>query len=261
MRNKITLLIIISLTALFSYLLGSKQPSTLQKNNIETKSTESRGCTRTSQYNNLPEFKRAISLILQRFDQNSREYNNSNRDPFLSKLETITNCLNIQYSDLSQDNAEGIFIFDTTSSPNDLKIFVDSTYQDYDDLLTATLLTHELVHAVEFVNYKETGFENTCLDKEANAYIYESAFLGLLNQEEKRSLAQRLANSSNTNNAYLSAKYLIKDIGKTAMQMCNLNPNQLKLNSEQSACYFAQQRNLILEMIKQNQFYKKQCNL
>lgn len=216
-------------------------------------------CYRAKPYNNLPEFNRVISIIIQRFEQNAVTYGVAKADPFIEALKSVNNCLDIRYADLTKENADGFFLFDPNSSVNDLKIIVDNSYINYDDLLTATLLIHELQHAEEFVNFKTTGFENTCVDKEINAFMREAILLGSFNLEEKKSISQRIANNPNANSAYRSLAYLTGDLSKNALKRCNINPYSSSLKDQEAVCYLREQQNLLREMITNNVFYQKQC--
>jgi hypothetical protein len=158
-------------------------------------------CTRIQPYSMPPEFQRALSLIQERLGNsqypasNMYAANNTFEQEDRSAaegLKKIYNCLDIQYASTDEElnGAEGIFKFDNTSSIDDLKIFVSPKYQVKDDLLTAILLRHEIVHA----NYHATGADKSisCYQNEANAFAAELTFLrSTLNAEEKKSISSR----------------------------------------------------------------------
>ena len=152
-------------------------------------------CSRTEPYIIPEEFNRARSLVIQRFQQS----NASDLKTMALKLQSINNCLNIQYavSDSQMGGAEGFFALSSTSTPDNLQIFVSPKYQANDDLLTALLLSHEMVHAI----IKAAGTNNTmsCFENEAYAFAYELSFLQALNAEEKNSLTQRYYSNSSIN--------------------------------------------------------------
>ncbi len=195
-------------------------------------------CTRTTPYDNPPEFTRAISLVNQRYVE--------------AKLpgaidESISNCIDIQYTDLSNKEAEGYFIFDPNSSTNDLKIYVDNSYKSYDDILTALLLSHELKHVQQFIDYKTKGTDVSCFDKEIEAFSWQFGFLTDLNAEERKSLYNRISYNPNINNAYAMTWQLI--------QLYN-NTNDC---SNENTCVGGSTMQQLKNMVINNPFYQKQC--
>lgn len=141
-------------------------------------------CIRKTGYD-IPEgFKRAVSLIIQR----------SGGSSMARAFNEIKNCLDIQYakSDREMEGAEGLFYFQPGQSLKKLNILVSPRYQTKDDLITAVLLVHELVHAYDYVSELQTGEEYSCFEKEARAFNDQNYFLGVLNQEELNSLNARV---------------------------------------------------------------------
>lgn len=142
-------------------------------------------CPRKQMYDMEPEFSRAISLVSQRL-------------PSDNNAQTYKNCLNVRYatSDEKMGTAEGLFQFVPGQSPLKLDIIVSPKYQVKDDLLTAFLLAHEMVHANNYVLGLVQGKTVGCFEDEASAFSQEALFLTKLNQEEINSLNGRLANSA-----------------------------------------------------------------
>lgn len=198
-------------------------------------------CTRFEPYPMMPEFQRALSLIRERLENSQYATNTTfeteDRKDALN-LMNIYNCLDIQYAsnDDELNGAEGIFKFDNTSGTDDLKIFVSPRYQVKDDLLTATLLRHELVHA----SYHATGEDKniSCFENEAYAFSLEIAFfMGALNAEERQSINSRYYTSPEARNLIILTNSIInyRNYGDT-------------LISEGALRY-----------VKQSPFYQAQC--
>lgn len=154
-------------------------------------------CDRSQPYAMPPEFTRALSLIIQRLTNGTSVLQNQQEvKDKAAIMEKLLNCLDIRYaqSDSDLNGAEGAFLFDKNSSPNDLKILVSPNYQSKDDLLTATLLVHEVTHAI----FHADGEDQTlsCYANEADAFSSEIAFYTMLNQDEHNSISARYYTSS-----------------------------------------------------------------
>ncbi len=149
-------------------------------------------CIRDEAYDMPEEFKRALSLITQRYEDrgNTAEANN---------LENIKNCLRIEYSETSKEinGAEGVFVFSPSHSLDEYLIKVSPKYSIKDDLLTAVLLRHELTHVFQYANNKDINSSEGCYKSEVEAFTTEGQFIyQVLNSEERKSLESRIANSS-----------------------------------------------------------------
>lgn len=234
MAKKLLYLIIVILLVVIAYNLGKTQIS----GNTKLPNEASSICSRSIPYNNPPEFTRAVSLINQRLNQAKMEE---------LVYTPIINCLDIQYTNKDMDNAEGYFIFDPDSSINDLKIYVNPIYNKYDDILTALLLSHELRHVQQFVNFKTKGTNLDCYDNEIEAFMWQLAFLTYLNPEEQKSLYNRISQDQNLNSAYASTWKLLQIWNDT--QDCN-NSN---------TCVGGDTKQQITSMVKNNRYYQEQC--
>lgn len=150
-------------------------------------------CSRNEPYSMPEEFNRALSLIIQRLSQ----YSNPSLKQIGTQVKTIRNCLNIQYStsESEMNNMEGYFIFNKSSSNDNLQIFVSPKYLTKDDLLTALLLQHEITHATFRAYGLDQGTRESCYEDEARALTYQVLLLGAFNQEERDSLTQRTKTS------------------------------------------------------------------
>lgn len=136
-----------------------------------------RDCSKKDFYNIAPEFKRILSLIDQRMGDTG-----------------LSSCLDISYGDVTKTSgAEGVFLFDISQASVDrLPIFVDRSYKDADDLVTAILLVHEIKHARQFIDVLNGVDKLSCLDKEVEAFLTQLAFMTKLNNEEIKSVAARM---------------------------------------------------------------------
>lgn len=145
-------------------------------------------CARSKPYEMSPEFSRALSLITQRI---KTVFNGS-------AVDEIINCLDIQYAaDQAADmqNAEAYFAFRPEQSSEHLQIVVSPKYQVQDDLLTAILLSHEVVHAFNYsMNDLYLGKPADCYDDEVTAFYYQANFLYSLNKGERETLLARYSN-------------------------------------------------------------------
>lgn len=209
-------------------------------------------CPRTEPYKLAPEFERARSLRKQRIE----EYTGQALDY------SFYNCINIEYADLRDEQAEGMFSFDENSSLDNLKILVDRSYKAKDDLLTAILLQHEFTHVTQFVNELRDGKKTSCFDAEIDAYVQEVNFLRTLNKEELMSLAQRILyyreggyDGSLSEGSLAQLDYLIGLNGKSRNQ-CARYADSTK---EFQDCYYNAQRSLIEKMVKSSPVYQEQC--
>lgn len=195
------------------------------------------GCNRTTPYQMPPEFVRAISIIDQR----------SGMDTWTS----FQHCLNIQYKDLRTEypGSEGVFLFDKSiSTPNNLKIYVDSAYQDYDDYLTAVLLIHEITHADQFYH----NSSKSCMEKEVSAFFNEVALFMNFNEEERNSLFSRMQKPNSTSPIQSLDK--LTDIAILgAVKPCK---RQTELDKD---CWRDKTHELIREMVTTSSYYQQQC--
>lgn len=160
-------------------------------------------CTRTTPYPLREEFNRALSLINQRLPNSS----DASIKDIIRGIKLIRNCTDIQYAESEEEisGAEGVFMLDRNSSTDHLRIVVSPKYQIKDDLLTATLLAHELTHA--FIHSAGTEGNITCYENEAVAFTIEKSFLLTLNKEEYDSLFFRYINNTSPEVTSLLASF------------------------------------------------------
>lgn len=152
-------------------------------------------CIRSAGYEMPEEFKRALSLIIQRYSQSNIVSLQKNG----ASLKGIQNCLNIQYAKPSDNmsSAEGMFVFTPSQSLEKFDIFVSPKYALKDDLLTSALLIHEIYHVFDFVNGQSSGKQVGCFESEATAFSNQNFFVSnVLNSEEVKSINSRIYTNS-----------------------------------------------------------------
>lgn len=203
---------------------------------------EELSCIRDESYDKPPELDRAISLVFQRFSESSELES--------AELESnnFSNCVDVSYANL---DSEGVFLFDKRiSSPERLLIKVDYSYRNYDDLLIASLLAHEMMHARQFLNYLHTGTSKACIDQEVEAFIAQVKFMSFLNPEERSSLINRFYYNYEKNPALRGVEqltYVVANAGRD----CN----------KQEPCWANKVTASIREMVMNNPGYQDQCDL
>lgn len=204
-------------------------------------------CVREQMYDMPPEFVRALSLIKQRFHEWFVRNNMSDPNDIL-----IFNCVDVQYGDTA--DAEGYFTFDENSSNIDkLEIKVNRSYVNSDDLLTATLLTHETKHALNYLNRLQ-GFNNTsCVEDEAIAFNNQLNFTGILTTEEQNSLNARLLKDYRNPSGGLKILWDLWLLRDQAKKICRTN--------QWNDCVMKEVGPLIINYVKSNPYYQKQCDL
>lgn len=239
-RLEIILFGIILLIA-FSFVMKAQISNPTVKIN-QTPTKDSGLCTRTTPYDNPPELARSLSLVSERWNAPSNAPTGKG---------SMKNCLHLIYKDHSEMNdAEGFFSFDKNSSPNDIRIYIDSTYKSYDDLLTASLLKHEVIHAIIYYMALEGTPPPSCIENEVDAFYSQIVFLTNLNQEEWKSITYRVSQNPHLNSTYEMTNYLLLLNGK-AQNSCGQN----------SDCWASYIKKELGQWVSSNPYYKKQCGL
>lgn len=235
-------------TASLSYNLFQyfNKPST-----VEVKNLSEPLCKRTDPYDMPEEFKRSLSLLKQRNEVDSTNKTAQQKE-FESRTGEYLNCLKIEYDDLSKyGGAEGVFLFDDTSKPDELKIYVDTSYKSYDDLLTAILLSHEVFHVNQYLK-NLLGIESlSCVDEEVYAFQFQYYFIKYgLNEEEKSSLVSRIEANPDKNNAY-----------KIITDLARMNEEAYNSCNGEGGCTVDRFEQSLRDMIMRDPDYQKQCHL
>lgn len=192
-------------------------------------------CTRSTGYEMPEEFKRALSLIIQRYDQS--DYASVQKNGY--SVQAIQNCLNIQYTESSDDisGADGVFIFTPSQSLDKFDIFVSPKYAAKDDLLTSVLLVHEIYHVFDFINGQFSGNPVGCFETEARAFSNQNFFVShVLNSEEINSLNSRI---------YADSSEEVKQISYVFKKIPTTNGDDYQEKA--------------LNFVKSNPYYQEQC--
>lgn len=238
-------IILIGIVLLFTigFIVKSRIPNS--EIGVNQNSTKEIGlCTRTTPYDNPPELSRAAGFTVEKLNVPS--------DAPKAKG-SIKNCLHFIYKDHSEmDGAEGFFAFDDKSDINDLRIYVDSTYKNYDDILTASLLEHEITHAKIFYMTLEGTLSLTCLQNEVDAFYEQLVFLTNLNTEEWKSITYRVGNNPHLNSAYEITNYLL---------LLNGAGDNKCAKSTDDNCWKDFVMGKLNDWVSSNPYYQKQCNL
>jgi len=218
------------------------------KNYLKEESFNS-NCDSSTSQNDFPEFVRGFSLLSQRLRE-SEHYPEGWTD--------LYNCIRVEYKDLSTYKAEGVFYLDKKSKANVYTIYVDNSYKASDDVLTASLLSHETMHVRQLKNFQLDGVEMSCIDSEIDAFKQQIIFLFLaLNEEEQKSILARIIQDPSSNTAYFSIAKLFEIEENAAVKAAE----KYKVDSNEDSLYakgFWEIANVDVEkMVREN--YKEQC--
>lgn len=191
-------------------------------------------CVRDNEYEMPEEFKRSISLIIQRLGQTNSISAKNNSDD----VKKISNCLNIQYanSEREMNETEGFFTFKPSQSLDSFDIKISPKYSAKDDLLTTTLLAHEIQHAIDFAYDNYSGIKKNCFNVEARAFTMQNNIITAMNAEERSSLASRALIGSSVEATQ------IMDVYFTVPKFKGKDYSEKALN-----------------FVKSSSFYQKQC--
>lgn len=273
------LLFVVCLLLLLSFIFLICKNKGIKSDNTEIKNdSEPTLCSRDTPYKTNPEFDRGLSLLYQRIEENK---NNSTVPEDLKSIIDIMlqirNCLNVQYGENASDNeTEGFFVFDPESSSENLQVFVNKKYSDYDDALTALLLVHEITHAAQFVNFKFNNIDISCVDKEVEATRMEFRLLRSFKYTENTSIQARIAYEEEKGRK-LGASFINKRMevfGLEAVNQLLVLQNKIlnKCEAENVGkngsdvvnifeCAGKIETGFVKDYIVENPFYKEQCDL
>jgi hypothetical protein len=244
LKNKIIYLILIIILVVLAYKLGTNSKSNTSFTN-HAPTGEAGLCTRTTPYANPPELLRALDLAVGK-DIGATDAPQPPKGSF-------TNCIHLIYKPHNEMNGlEGFFSFDKNSDANDIRIYIDDTYKNYDDILTASLLVHELRHATNFVKALEGTPAPSCVQDEVMAFYSQIIYLNNLNPEEWKSITLRLAQNPHLNSAYELTNSLLM-INKDATNSCQ--------NDTTQSCWNTYITDHLKSWVEANPYYQKQCNL
>lgn len=214
-------------------------------------------CNRATPYSMPNEFNRSLDLISQRVGVDSTGSNTIWQGIF-----NFRNCLDIQYSETDDKNLEAYFEYPLENSQEnlqDLKILVNPSYKNFDDLTLAALLSHEVIHAGQYINQVVSKTQLSCYEKEAKAFSAQHAFILSLNAEEQRSIYTRLRDDVNKNPTF-AILILTGQRGNEAASACSELQTKNNLTNEQmNECSWQGLENKLLQDIKEDPYYQEQC--
>lgn len=200
-------------------------------------------CIRKEMYSMPDEFKRALSLIKQRWTEKTGQPS-SQFDFF--------NCVDIQYSDLNE--AEGMFYFsEQESDPNRLVVEVSKSYKQEDDLTTALLLMHETTHVINYIEGVKGGKKMSCVEDEVFAFRNQLLLTAGFTKEELNSLNSRLNMGYSSLNNQMKQLWDLLEYRNYARKKCN--------TIDYNDCFFKYFNEKVEGMVRSNPYYQKQCNL
>lgn len=247
LRMVSVLLIICWLISIFSYLVLGM----FESNNYR--------CDRPNPYTMPSEFNRSLDLISQRMGVDS-----TGNNTIWQTIFNYRNCLDIQYSESDGKNVEAYFEYPIEKNQENLqnlKIIVNPSYKNFDDLTLATLLSHELVHAGQYINEAVNKTSLGCFESEANAFTAQHVFILSLNEEEQRSIYTRLQDNP-TKNPTIATFLLTGQRGTESAQACMELQKKNNLTEEQmSKCSWEGLENKLLKDVKEDSYYQEQCKI
>ena len=247
LRMVSVLLIICWLISIFSYLVLGM----FESNNYR--------CDRPNPYSMPSEFNRSLDLISQRMGVDSTGTNTIWQTVF-----NYRNCLDIQYSESDDKSVEAYFEYPNENNQanlQNLKIRLNPSYKNFDDLTLATLLSHELVHAGQYINEVVNKTSFGCFESEANAFTAQHAFILALNEEEQRSIYTRLQDNP-TKNPTIATFLLTGQRGTESAKACMELQKKNNLTEEQmNKCSWEGLENKLLLDVKEDSYYQEQCNI
>lgn len=240
----IFILIIVLVVLLWKIVPFFKHKSNSNPQNSQTKQTSSAFCKKTQPYPNPPELNSAAALVVDRIGEKL------GGEKLDDRLTNWQNCLNMQYKSLP-NGIEGAFIFDENSPVDNLKVFVDDDYQSYSEMLRALLLSHELRHVLQFLQFKATGVREDCVRSEVEAFESQFLFGSSLHEDERKTLAAS-ARANLRSEEYRPVLELFV-IHRVVKNKCGPEIG--------GTCYKQELDGLLTKMITSNPIYQKQCNL
>jgi len=236
------------------------------QNKTDNKVNEQTGianCSREQGYENLPEFDRVLSLIKQR----EEEFANSPYSKIPGRVapvkDNIFNCISIQYDSVRKDiGAEGYFIFDPSYAKENLfPIYVDDTYKSKDDLITATLVYHELTHVRQYLDEMNSNNGMDCMESEIDAFTAQARFMRyILNIEEQMSIRQRARSQREYMKSLKNPYYRPQlELIITLDELQDEVDLECPLLQADETCNAEKVQDRISEMVRSSAFYQEQC--
>lgn len=214
-------------------------------------------CKRADSYIIPKEFDRALDLIAQRMD-----IDETAGGSIWQSIFNFRNCLDIQYLETNDDLLEAYFEFPKDKNPEylqGLKIFVNPSLQNYDDLTIAFLLSHEIAHAGQYINEFAINYKINCFESEANAFTSQHSFFLSLNEEEQRSVYARIKDNVNKNPTFQTILLTSKRANESTQACIDLQKKNNLTTEQTNKCSWEGLESKLLQDIKEDTYYQKQC--
>lgn len=216
-------------------------------------------CKRTDPYSLPKEFNRSLDLIAQRMDVD----NTANGTIWQSAF-NFRNCLNIQYLENDDSGAEAYFFHPTEKnleSLQNLKIMVNPSYKNFDDLTLAALLSHEIVHVGDYINEVIIKTNFSCYEQEARAFAAQHAFIISLNEEEQRSIYSRLKDNVDENPTFKITLLTAQRAEESVANCVELQKHNNLTDEQTNKCVWDELESKLLRDVQENPYYQQQCEI
>lgn len=247
-------------------MLSSKQTPLVKENSSQLTVTPTTfkklGCTRTTRLVNKPAFDRALSIIGERYKSEDGNYS-QNKPGFSFFPSQLVNCIKVIEGNITETTgAEGQFIFnDAEIRDNYFPIYVDKSYNSTDDYTSALLLVHEITHVEQYIKtVNKSGEQLSCIDKEVDAFYAQWRFPLNLNNDERRSIYDRIRIDGDKKlSSQLEILRVFDDMSVSTGKSIFEDECMSKANTWK--CIEDRQKNLVKKILLKENLYAKQCNL
>jgi hypothetical protein len=218
-------------------------------------------CTRTTRLDNKPVYDRALSFIQEKYSPWDNEYL-SGKNSYSYFVSQLVNCIKIDEGNLKNTTGEeAYFIFHGDQiKDNYYPITIDKDYGYNDEAINALLLVHEITHVQQYIDFLNGKNELSCIDKEVEAFHSQWNFYKFQFPEIRKTIDLRIQNDKKLN----STLQILKTIQDQVTFNFNEREDECLYGSgktDVSKCVDIFDKNLIRDLLVQDEFYKKQCNL
>lgn len=228
-------------------------------------------CSRKLRLDNQPQYDRALSLIQQRLITNKKRFKYNNRAIFTYFPSDLVNCIKIiEEAPNDKNDFEGYFKFNGSKiKENYYPIVVNSKYVESDDVLIALLLSHEMTHVQQYINSVNNKKAFSCIDNEVDAFLASRQFyISGLNNEEMSVVSLRINETIDNDRIdprsfdnQLIMLNVIQNLYSSPQSKCKkVNVSSDEWN-ESINCIDKEVPVLLKQIIENDDYYKKQCNL
>lgn len=246
----IILLILLAFSILFIFLdyapIKNKIPTFSKEttNIIETKGEpKTLSCNRTTRLENKQQYDRALSLIYQRISEGI----GTKYKYFPVEL---TNCIKIIEEIDKSTDIEGYFILNNEDiKSNYYPIIVNSRYQEADDVVIALLLIHEINHVQQYINTQNGNEHLSCIEREIESFYAQQDFWPLLNSEEGQSILSRYHSDESLHPQIIILFTMLNSFSESKCDFWDFKCSESYLRTK------------LEKIIRNDSYYKKQCNL